>query len=202
MKNKKFTRKSGYKAIVVGVSAGGVEALSRLFTDFPPDFPLSVLAVQHIHPDEDGALAVYLNGLSALPVTEAMDKEPVQAGHIYLAPPNYHLLVERNHTLALSVDERVNYARPSIDVLFESAAEVWRAQLIGVVLTGTNRDGAAGLRRIHELGGLTIVEDPNTAVYPIMPQFALAATEVDMVLPLAQIGPALVKAAGAVSREP
>ncbi|MCA9935081.1 MAG: chemotaxis protein CheB, partial [Anaerolineales bacterium] len=174
MKGKKFIRRKGYKAVVVGVSAGGVEALSQLFADLPPHFPLAVLTVQHIHPDEGGALAAYLNNVSALPVSEALDKEPVQAGHIYLAPPNYHLLVERGETLALNVDERVNYARPSIDVLFESAAAVWREQLIGMVLTGTNRDGAKGLRRVHELGGLTIVEDPQTAVYPIMPQQALA----------------------------
>lgn len=195
MNGKKFTGRNGCKAIVIGVSAGGVDALSRLFAELPANFSLPILTVQHIHSDERGVLAEFLNSLSTLTVKEAMDKEPVQSGHIYLAPPNYHLLVERGETLALSVDDRVNYSRPSIDVLFESAATVWRERLIGVVLTGTNRDGASGLQRIHELGGVTMVEDPKTAVYPIMPQAALDATNVDLVLPLSEIESALIQLA-------
>ena len=119
---------------------------------------------------------------------EAEDKEAIEHGHVYLAPPDYHLLVERGGGLALSTDDRVQYARPSIDVLFESAADAYRERCIGVVLTGLNEDGAAGLARIKELGGVAIVEDPRTAERSEMPAAALAATNADVILPLAEIG--------------
>ena len=182
MKNKR------YRAVVIGVSAGGLEALSRLFSSLPGDFPLPILVVQHLHPSEDGSLYDLLNPRCALTVQEARDKETIRPGQIYFAPPDYHLLVERDETMALSVDGKVNYSRPSIDVLFESAAHVWSANLIGILLTGANHDGAAGLGLIRELGGLTIAQDPTTAEYSVMPQTAIELASVERILSLDAIG--------------
>ena len=117
----------------------------------------------------------------------------MQGGRAYVAPPDYHLLIERDETISLSIDEKVNYSRPSIDVLFENATYAWSAGLIGVVLTGANADGARGLRVIKERGGLTVVRDPATAEHPVMPQAAIDATEVDHVLPLEEIGKLLLE---------
>ena len=117
----------------------------------------------------------------------AQDKEPVQAGTVYIAPPDYHLLLDRGPTLALSTDELVHYSRPSIDVLFESAADVYGKGLLGIILTGWNQDGADGLQAVHRAGGLTIVQNPDTAEAPVMPQAALARTAVDYILNLEEI---------------
>jgi two-component system chemotaxis response regulator CheB len=129
---------------------------------------------------------------SSAPVREASDKETIEPATIYLAPPDYHLLIEDGH-FALATDARVQFARPSIDVLFETAAEVYGDRALGVILTGANADGAAGLRSIRERGGLTVVQDPATAERSAMPAAALAATPVDAVLPLEEIGPFLVR---------
>jgi two-component system chemotaxis response regulator CheB len=128
-----------------------------------------------------------------MPIQEAKDKTTIRPGVIYVAPPNYHLLVEDDRTLALSIDPRVNFSRPAIDVLFESAVDVYAHHIIGVILTGGNHDGAHGLRRIKEAGGLTIVQDPKTAKAGMMPAAALAATAVDYVLPLPEIGALLAR---------
>ena len=134
-----------------------------------------------------------------LTVKEADEKEHLEAGIVYLAPPNYHLMVEKDKTLSLTVDERFNYSRPSIDILFESAAEVFGPQLIGVVLTGANSDGSYGLKTIKAAGGLVVVEDPATAEVKTMPQAALDMLfpdyVADHVLPLEKIGPLLVRIA-------
>ena len=183
MKSAGYIRKS-YKAIVVGASAGGVEALSKLFSHLGAKFPLSIIVVQHSHPSGDSYLAEFFNGKYALTVKEAHDKEPIQQGHIYFAPPDYHLLIERDQTFSLNIDEKVNYVRPSIDVLFESAAYVWSSNLIGIILTGANRDGAYGMRLIKEHGGLTIAQDPATAENPVMPKAAIDAGGVDNILSL------------------
>lgn len=180
----------------MGVSAGGTAALKELLPCFPASYPLPIAIVQHLHPTQTNFLVMHFNQYCHLPVTEAEEKEPLRPGVIYFAPPNYHLLIESDRTLALSVDEKVNYSRPSIDVLFESAADVYQAGVIGVVLTGANNDGAAGLRAIKAAGGLAVVQDPATAEVPYMPQAALAATSVDYVLPLADIG-ALLREKGA-----
>jgi two-component system, chemotaxis family, protein-glutamate methylesterase/glutaminase len=129
----------------------------------------------------------------ALRVKEANEKEPIQAGVIYLAPPNYHLLIENDRTFSLSIDERVNYARPSIDMLFETAAQVYGPQTVGIILTGANNDGANGLRLIKERGGLAIVQDPRTAESTFMPQAALEATPVDHLLSIPEMGKLLVR---------
>jgi len=182
-----------YKAVVMGVSAGGIDALKTIFPLLPAPFALPIVVVQHIAPRSDGFLADYLNQLTPLTVKEAEDKEPIQAQHIYLAPPSYHLLIETDYSFSLSVDARVNYSCPSIDVLFESAAEVYEKSLIGVVMTGANADGAHGLKIIKEYGGLTVVQNPETAEIRTMPQAAMAATEVDYVVDLPQIAPLLTQ---------
>jgi two-component system chemotaxis response regulator CheB len=181
----------GYEAVVAGVSAGAGDALPSLLKSLGPDFTLALVIVQHLHPLQDGYFVERLGGACRLPVREAEEKQGVQAGVVYLAPANYHLLVESDRTLSLCVGEKVNFSRPSIDVLFETAAEAYGAGLVGVILTGANRDGAIGLRRIKEKGGLTVVQDPRTAEYPVMPLAALKETRADHVLDIAQIGPLL-----------
>lgn len=177
-----------YRAVVVGVSAGGVDTLPCLLEMLAPDFALALVIVQHLHPFQDDYFVQRLGGICRLPVKEAQEKEGVQAGVVYLAPPNYHLLIEADRTFSLCVGEKVNFSRPSIDVLFETAAEAYGGELIGVILTGASRDGAAGLRCIMEKGGLAIIQDPRTAKFPAMPLAALEATRVDRVWRLEQIG--------------
>ena len=181
-----------YEAVVIGVSCGGLDALKKIFTSLPADFPLPVLVVQHLHPSQSDEFFSGFQGSCPLNIKTADEKEMIVAGTIYFAPPNYHLLVEKDRTLTLSVDERVNFSRPSVDVLFESAADVFGAGLVGVVLTGANADGADGLRIIKERGGLTVVQDPASAVADYMPRAALDAVSADHVLPLTEVGPFLV----------
>lgn len=175
---------SNFQAVVIGVSTGGVQALKKLLGPLPADFPLPVLVVQHIGPDAGSGLARLLDEYCLLRVKEADEQDAILPGTVYLAPPNYHLLVERDGCLALSADPHVSYARPSVDVLFESAAEVFGPQLIGIVLTGANSDGSRGLQRVKQHGGLAIVQDPADAEAWQMPQAALAATRVDHVVDL------------------
>ncbi len=177
-----------YDAIVVGVSAGGLQALETVLGDLPENYSIAVMIVQHRNKKSDDFLCRFLDDLCALRVTEAEDKIPIKAGHVYIAPPDYHLQVEMNRTLSLSVDPPVNYSRPAIDVLFETAAEAYTDRLVGVVLTGANSDGSRGLQTIKKLGGLTIVQDPKTAVASEMPGAALDMVRVDHVLPLEKIG--------------
>ncbi len=184
-----------YKAIVMGVSAGGWVALPKVLAKMPEDFPLPIIVVQHLHPEQDGFTIKHFNDQCALLVKEACDKETIQTGTIYFAPPDYHLLIEQDKTFSLSKDEKVNYARPSIDVLFDSAADVYSSGLIGVVLTGANSDGANGLKLIKESGGLAIVQDPATAESPVMPQAAVDAAKPDYILPLEEIATVLRKMA-------
>jgi two-component system, chemotaxis family, protein-glutamate methylesterase/glutaminase len=163
----------------MGVSAGGLQTLKTILPALPADFPLPLAIVQHVGPDSDSFLVDYLDELSAITIKEAEDKEPLSAGHAYFAPPGYHLLIELDRTFSLSVDERVNFARPSVDVLFDSAADVYGQALIGVVLTGANSDGAQGLKTIKARGGLAIAQNPRTAAMPTMPEAAIAAAKVD-----------------------
>jgi len=179
---------SDYELIAIGASWGGLRAVSTLLAALDADAGVAVVVAQHRAPGSPQGLAELLQERTQLTVQEAEDKEAIEHGHVYLAPPDYHLLVERGGGLALSTDDRVQYARPSIDVLFESAADAYREHCIGVVLTGLNEDGAAGLARIKELGGVAIVEDPRTAERSEMPAAALAATNADVILPLAEIG--------------
>jgi two-component system, chemotaxis family, protein-glutamate methylesterase/glutaminase len=178
---------AGHQVVVIGVSAGGVAVLFELLPTFPATYSLPIVVVQHLHPRQDRSFIQQLDHRSALTIKEADEKESIEAGHVYIAPPNYHLLIEDDRTFSLSVDEKVNYARPAIDVLFESAADVYGDGVIGVILTGANEDGARGLRSIKARGGLAIVQDPETAEAPAMPQAAIAATHVDHVLALPEI---------------
>ena len=181
-----------FELIVIGASLGGLTALGTLLGALPADFPLPIAVVQHRHKDSDGALRAVLQRATALAVHEAEDKQPIQPGKVSLAPADYHLLVEPG-AYALSVDQPVGFARPAIDVLFESAADAYGAQLIGVVLTGASDDGAQGMVAVKAHGGLAIVQDPATAECAVMPAAALAAAAVDHVLPLAAIGPLLTR---------
>jgi len=180
------------RSVFMGTSAGGMEALKRILSALPAGFPVPVVVVQHLHPTQDGFLADFFDSLCPLKVKEADDKEPLAPGVIYLGPPNYHLLVDPGRTLSLSTDEKVNHSRPSIDVLFESAADAYGPGAVAVVLTGASRDGAAGLAHIRAKGGLAIVQDPKTAEYPLMPQAALDTAGADHVLLVDAIGPMLV----------
>jgi len=177
------------KIIVIGASTGGLKALQTLLSALSSEFPLPIVIAQHRGADSD-SLVGFLKSSSLLPVREPDDKEPIEAGNVYLAPRDYHLIVE-NRSFALSTDTPVAYARPSIDVLFESAAEEFEDRVIGVVLTGANRDGARGLHKIKSAGGLAIVEEPESARSREMPDAAIALTAVDWILPLAEIGPCL-----------
>ena len=163
-----------YQAMVVGVSAGAVEALSSLFSGLPGDFPLSTCVVVHLPPDKDSVLPELLQMHTTLAVKEAEDKEPMEAGTVYIAPPDYHLQVEPDHSLSLSAEAPVLFSRPSVDVLFETAAEAFGEGLIGVVLTGASSDGARGLRKVIDCGGRGIVQQPKDAHAPTMPQAAIA----------------------------
>jgi two-component system, chemotaxis family, protein-glutamate methylesterase/glutaminase len=163
------------KAIVVGASAGALEALSVILPALPADYRLPVLVVVHVPPDKKSVLAELFRRKCRIAVHEAEDKEPIQGGNVYFAPPDYHLLVEKDASVALSSDEPVLYSRPSIDVLFESAADAYGPGLIGIVLTGANQDGANGLKAIVNAGGTAIVQRPQDAFSSAMPQAALAA---------------------------
>lgn len=175
------------RAVVIGASAGGVQALLALLPSLPADFNLPILVVLHVPADRSNVLAPLFASKCALAVKEAEDKEPVEPGVIYFAPSDYHLLVEADGSLALSSDEPVNYSRPSIDVLFESAADAYGPDLVGLVLTGANEDGAAGLKAVAAAGGLTFVEDPASAHARTMPEAALRACPVAQVMSLARI---------------
>ncbi len=184
-----------YKAIVIGVSAGGMGALGKILPALPADFPLPVIVVQHVSPQSDNYMIRHFDKMSQLKVKEADEKEAIRAGMVYFAPPNYHLLIEENRTFSLSTEARVNFSRPSIDVLFESALDAYCSSLIGVILTGANNDGSRGLKKIKDCGGLAIVQDPATAEVPAMPEAALKATRVDHVAGLDKLADLLIKLA-------
>jgi two-component system chemotaxis response regulator CheB len=189
-----------YDLVVMGASWGGLAALERVLGGLPPGFKTPIAVAQHRSPDGGSAgLAQLLAGHSALPVVDAEDKQPIEAGRVYLAPPDYHLYVEEDG-FALSCDDAVLYSRPSIDVLFESAADVYRDRLIAVVLTGANEDGAHGIAAVKRLGGYTIVQNPVEAERAEMPRAALTAIVPDKVLSLGAIPSALASAAGAGER--
>ena len=188
-------RTGAYKAITIGGSAGALEALSLIFSVLPTKFNLPIIIICHLHPGDDGGLVEFFSQQKAgiFKVKEVVDKELVQTGHIYFPPANYHLLVEREKTFALSIDEKVNYSRPSIDVFFESAALAWGNELIGILLTGANKDGAVGIQAIKRHGGLTIAQNPEDAAHPVMPLAAINTGSVDKILSLTEICEFLVK---------
>ncbi|MEG3848280.1 chemotaxis protein CheB [Microcoleus sp. herbarium19] len=219
--------KNNFEIVVVGTSLGGLEALTVLLADLPPSFPLPVVIVQHRHKDSQNKLIDFLQQQSSLEIAEAEDKEPIAPGRVYLAPADYHLLIESpceweqrmpendltkggsatgepignsnspivcrgGFAFALSTEAPVCYARPSIDVLFESAADAFGEKAIGIILTGASSDGSEGLAKIKAEGGLTFVQEPDSAQCRKMPAAAIANVEVDWILPLSEIAPCLV----------
>jgi two-component system chemotaxis response regulator CheB len=170
-----------------------MSALKTILSALPSNFTLSVIIVMHRHKDTDGYLEQSLDNECKIRVKQADEKEEIRGGVVYVTPPNYHLLIEDNGTFSMSVEGVVNYARPSVDVVFESAADVYGQRLIGIILTGANNDGSQGLKKIKEAGGLTIVQSPETSEVAEMPEAAIAAVKPDYVLPLENIGPFLRK---------
>lgn len=177
-----------YKAVVIGVSAGGLHALSKILPQLPSDYPLAVIIVQHRAKTQDNFLVEHFDQVSAIKVCEARPSQPILPQCVYFAPGGYHLLIEQEQTFSLSIDPPVNYAIPSIDVLFESAARCYRDCLIGIILTGANSDGSDGLVAVKKQGGLTLVQDPNTAENSVMPEAALNKVDVDYMMTLDDIG--------------
>lgn len=176
--------------VVIGTSWGGLDALRVLIGGLEPEFDLPTVIVQHRHRHSDAALAQFLQDHTRLRVCEAEDKQPIEAGSVYIAPANYHLLVEEGH-FSLSTEAPVRYSRPSIDVAMTSAAASYRHRAVGVVLTGSNADGAAGLRWIADNGGLAVVQDPATAEAPAMPASAIETVPTARVFALPRIAPFL-----------
>lgn len=180
--------KQNFKAIAIGASAGGFNALKTILTRLKEDLAATVVIVQHTSPNSGDYMPKHLDSVSKLKVKEAEEKEKLKPGTVYIAPPNYHLLVESDETLSLSIDERVNYSRPSIDVLFDSASDVFGDTLIGIVLTGASSDGSAGLKKIKNAGGLAVVQEPKSAEVSTMPEAAIRAVgKPDYILQLEDI---------------
>ncbi len=175
------------KAVVIGASAGALDALMKIFPALPADFPLPIVTVVHIPPDRKSILPQLFKERSALTFCEAEDKEPLEPAHVYFAAPDYHLLTEASGELSLSGDEPVLFSRPSIDVLFESAADAFGEGVIGIILTGANEDGARGLRRIIDAGGKGLVQHPSQAHAPAMPEAAIKMCPEASVLSIEEI---------------
>jgi len=182
-----------HEAVVIGGSAGSFKVLCRLLNTLPIEFPIPIVVVQHVWKYTDGLVAETLNQISSLHVMEAEEKISPRKAHVYLAPGGYHLLFERDKTFSLSIDPPVNYSRPSIDVLFYSAAEAFGESLIAVLLTGANADGAKGLKAIKDAGGVVIVQDPETAESSYMPQMALKMSPAAHTASIEQIGELLLR---------
>ena len=176
-----------YEAIVIGTSAGGLSALSTILQKLPGKYDRPIVVVQHRAKDSEDVLKDVLQQKCALKIKQTDEKEKIVAGCVYIAPPDYHLLIETDKTFSLSSEPPVQFSRPSIDVLFESASQVYNKKLVGIILTGSNNDGAEGIRTIRRLGGLTVAQDPGEAQYSVMTKAAIATGSVDFVLPLADI---------------
>nr|CRH07204.1 Signal transduction response regulator, chemotaxis, protein-glutamate methylesterase [Candidatus Magnetococcus massalia] len=178
---------NSYRAIVIGCSAGGLDALERLLCPLPAEYPLPIMVVMHCSPHVEHQFHTLLNQQCQLTAVLAREKARLTPGKVFIAPPDYHLLVERSGDLSLSVDEKVHWARPSIDVLFDSAADAFGPELLAILLTGANTDGVEGLSRVIHHGGETIVQNPATAEVSYMPQAAVDAGVAQTVLDLDQL---------------
>lgn len=181
------------EAVVIGVSAGAVDALSTILPRLPADFPVPVIVVVHLPADRKSVLAQLFQAKCEVEVHEVDDKESLKRGCVYFAPPDYHVLIEDDRRVSLSSEELVHYSRPSIDVLFESAADVYGPAVAGVVLTGASADGAKGLAAIHAAGGMCLVQHPQQANSRTMPEAALAACPTAVALTLDQIANRLLE---------
>lgn len=176
-----------YKAIVIGTSAGGLYALFFILEKLPASYPIPVIVVQHRSKDQRDLLEEVLQSKCMIRIKQADEKEKIEGGFVYIAPPDYHLLIEDNNTFSLSADEPVRHSRPSIDVLFETAAVVYKDGLVGIILTGASGDGAAGTAAVKKSGGLTIAQNPAEAQFPIMPNEAIKTNRVNHIWTLAEI---------------
>jgi len=183
------------EAVVIGVSAGAVEALSVILPGLPASYSLPVMVVVHLPPDRNSIIADLFRAKCQVKVREAEDKELLEAGTVYFAPPDYHLLVEHDRCLSLSSEEPVHYSRPAVDVLFESAADAYGPALVGVILTGANSDGANGLRAVCGAGGIGLVQRPDQAQAKMMPQSALDACPTAHALTLKEVAAYLLEVA-------
>ena len=170
-----------YKMLVIGLSAGGIPLVKRLLSALPKEYPLAIAIVAHLPQGHESHLAQMLNAVTDLPVTMAIDKQPIVAGHVTIAPPGYHLLVEQNHQFALSDGGLVKSVCPSIDVLFKSAAEVFEDELCAVILSGANSDGAEGMAAVKQLGGVCMVLNPLDAEFSTMPNAVIKHVHVDYI---------------------
>jgi two-component system chemotaxis response regulator CheB len=184
---------NNYKIIVIGCSMGGITALEKLLSPLPSSFSIPIVIVQHISPVSENYLVDILNDSCNLIVKEVDEKEKIKKGHIYIAPPDYHVLIETDFTFTLSLEDKVNFSRPSIDVLFETAADCCKNKTIGIILTGANNDGASGLKKIKNAGGITIVQEPIEAKISTMPKAAIKSTGPHYILKLEKITGLLIK---------
>ncbi|MCP3891914.1 MAG: chemotaxis protein CheB [Desulfobulbaceae bacterium] len=182
-----------YRLIVMGTSYGGMKALGTILPALPENFPLPIAIVQHLSADSDSYMVGHLNSVCKIQVKEAEEKELLQSGVAYIAPEDYHLLVEDDMSLSLAADNKVNFSRPAIDVLFETAAFSLGPLVIGVILTGANTDGSIGLKKIKEGNGLAVVQSPETSVASAMVVGAIEKVAVDYILPLSEIAPFLIE---------
>lgn len=177
-----------FNACVIGTSAGGLEALKSILSKLENSLTCPIIIVQHLSPRYESYLPEILNQCSKIPVVEIEEKEDIQDHYIYVAPANYHVLIEKDFTFSLTTGKRVSYARPSIDILFETAADAYKENLLGLLLTGANHDGATGLKRIHDQGGYTLVQDPKSAYAKEMPESAIKLFRPNQILELDKIG--------------
>ena len=183
----KYNLNSSYKAVVVGGSAGSFQGITKILSQIPKGFPLPIIMCLHRLKHVRHGFVEALSIKSVHQISEPYDKEPVKKGGIYLAPSNYHLSVELGNYFALSTEEMVNNSRPSIDLTLATAAYTYRDKLIGILLSGANRDGGLGMKHIKDKGGLTIVQEPSECMIDAMPKAALAVTPIDYVLKVDQI---------------
>ncbi|MCS7017815.1 MAG: chemotaxis protein CheB [Bernardetiaceae bacterium] len=183
----KYKVSGKYRAVVIGGSAGSFQAINKILAELPKEFPLPIFMCLHRLKHVRNGFVEALSIKSSKPVVEPYDKEPVKRGQIYLAPANYHMCLELGNSIALSTEEMENNSRPAIDYTFDTAAYVYRDRLVGILLSGANRDGAYGMMRIKQKGGLTIVQDPQESTINAMPNAALAQTKVDMILKVDEI---------------
>jgi len=183
---------AAFDVIAIASSAGGLKALTRVLSDLPGDFPAAILVVQHLQPCRRSWLAEILSRCTPLQVKQADGGDRMQPGHVYIAPPDYHLLADRDGTLSLSQSERVNFVRPAADILFRSVANCYKQRAIAVVLSGTGKDGGVGIEAIKQMQGTVIVQDRQSSDYFGMPETAISTGKVDLILPLSKIASALV----------
>jgi len=183
----KFNLNNSYKAVVIGGSAGSFQGVVKILSQLPKGFPLPIIMCLHRLKHVRNGFVEALSIKSVVQVTEPNDKEAIKKGSVYLAPANYHMSVELGNYFALSTEEMVNNSRPSIDITLGTCAYVYKEKLVGILLSGANRDGAVGMKNIHERGGVTIVQEPSECMIDTMPRAALGVTQIDHTLKIDQI---------------